>query len=226
LLEKLFAWSDGSGDLAQRFDLDELLTTVAVYWFCGNVAATLRIYQENARQPLRFGSDERAGLPLSYARFPKEIINPPREWVERVFNVARWTEMPVGGHFAALEQPRSLATDIHRGGEGMQKSMVMALLLACGTVQAAEWVSVDKQKSGMETFVDVSSIHVEGGIRRFSTKGVPQPKTKKGPVGYTDKWLDYFLALESINCDDGTYRVESKVAYWDDGTTLDAPEEA
>jgi hypothetical protein len=44
---------------------------------------------------------------------------------------------------------------------------------------------------------------------------VPPPKTKRGPVGYTDKWLDYFLARESINCDDATYRVESKVAYWD-----------
>jgi hypothetical protein len=40
-------------------------------------------------------------------------MNPPREWVERVFNVARWTEMPVGGHFAALEQPRALVGDIH-----------------------------------------------------------------------------------------------------------------
>jgi pimeloyl-ACP methyl ester carboxylesterase len=114
LLEKFFAWSDGSGDLTQRFDLDELLTNVAVYWFSGNVAATLRMYQENARQPLQFGSGERIGPPLSYARFPKEIVNPPREWVERVFNVARWTEMPVGGHFAALEQPRALASDIHK----------------------------------------------------------------------------------------------------------------
>jgi pimeloyl-ACP methyl ester carboxylesterase len=113
LLEKFFAWSDGSGDLIQRFDLDELLTNVAVYWFSGNVAATLRMYQENARQPLRFSSGERIIPPLSYARFPKEIISPPREWVERVFNVARWTEMPVGGHFAALEQPRALASDIH-----------------------------------------------------------------------------------------------------------------
>ncbi len=113
LLEKFFAWSDGSGDLTQRFDLDELLTNVAVYWFSGNVAATLRIYQENAREPLRFDSGERVTPRLSYARFPKEIISPPREWVERVFNVARWTEMPVGGHFAALEQPRALAIDIH-----------------------------------------------------------------------------------------------------------------
>jgi pimeloyl-ACP methyl ester carboxylesterase len=113
LLEKFFAWSDGGDELTQRFDLDELLANVSVYWFSGNVAATLRIYEENARQPLRFDSGERIRPPLCYARFPKEIINPPREWVERVFNVVRWTEMPVGGHFAALEQPRALARDIH-----------------------------------------------------------------------------------------------------------------
>lgn len=113
LLEKFFAWSDGGDDLTQRFDIDELLTNVSVYWFSGNVAATLRMYEENARQPLRFGTGERIVPPLSYASFPKEIINPPREWVERAFNVVRWTEMPLGGHFAALEQPRALATDIH-----------------------------------------------------------------------------------------------------------------
>jgi pimeloyl-ACP methyl ester carboxylesterase len=77
------------------------------------VSATLRMYRENARQPLRFGFGERITPPLSYARFPKEIVNPPREWIGRVSNVIRWTEMPVGGHFAALEQPRALANDIH-----------------------------------------------------------------------------------------------------------------
>lgn len=40
-------------------------------------------------------------------------MHPPREWVERVFHVARWTEMRAGGHFAALEQPLALARDIH-----------------------------------------------------------------------------------------------------------------
>jgi pimeloyl-ACP methyl ester carboxylesterase len=113
LLEKFYAWSDGSGELTERFDLDELLTNVSVYWFSGNVAATLRMYEENARQPLRFGSGERIRPSLAYARFPKEIVTPPREWVERVFKVVRWTEMPAGGHFAALEQPRALAVDIH-----------------------------------------------------------------------------------------------------------------
>jgi len=31
---------------------------------------------------------------------------------ERFFNVQRWTEMPAGGHFAAMEQPALLAADI------------------------------------------------------------------------------------------------------------------
>jgi hypothetical protein len=58
MLEKFFAWSDGNAELTHRFDLDELLTNVSVYRFSGNVAARLRIYQENAREPLRFGPGE------------------------------------------------------------------------------------------------------------------------------------------------------------------------
>jgi pimeloyl-ACP methyl ester carboxylesterase len=119
LLEKFFAWSDGAGELTERFDLDELLTNLSIYWFSGNVASTLRMYEENSREPLRFDSGERIIPPLSFALFPKEIINPPREWVARVFTVARWTEMPVGGHFAALEQPRALAIDIHEAFSGL-----------------------------------------------------------------------------------------------------------
>ena len=38
--------------------------------------------------------------------------HPPRKTGERNFQVARWTEMPRGGHFAALEEPRLLAEDI------------------------------------------------------------------------------------------------------------------
>jgi hypothetical protein len=108
----------------------------------------------------------------------------------------------------------------------MPRITLLALLLASSAVRAAEWVSVDTQKNGMESFVDISSIRVEGGIRRFWTKDVPLPKTMRGPVGNTDKWLSYLLAREAINCDDETYRVESKEAYWDDGTNLSAPEES
>ena len=36
----------------------------------------------------------------------------PRAWAERAYNIRRWTEMPAGGHFAAMEEPAALAADI------------------------------------------------------------------------------------------------------------------
>jgi pimeloyl-ACP methyl ester carboxylesterase len=51
-------------------------------------------------------------VPSAFALFPKDISQPPREWAERFFNVQRWTEMPRGGHFAAMEEPELLAEDI------------------------------------------------------------------------------------------------------------------
>ena len=51
-------------------------------------------------------------VPAAFALFPKDISQPPREWAERYFNVQRWTEMPRGGHFAAMEEPELLAADI------------------------------------------------------------------------------------------------------------------
>ena len=50
--------------------------------------------------------------PAAIAAFPGEISWPPREWAERSYNVCRWTEMPRGGHFAALEEPELLAEDV------------------------------------------------------------------------------------------------------------------
>ena len=113
LLEKFYLWSDGAGELADKFEIDELLANLSIYWFSRNAGATLRIYRENAREPLRFDRGQRIVPPLCYARFPREILNPPREWVERAYTVDRWSVMPRGGHFAALEQPALLARDIH-----------------------------------------------------------------------------------------------------------------
>jgi hypothetical protein len=100
---------------------------------------------------------------------------------------------------------------------------VLALLLACDTARAADWVSVGRTDNGYRSFVDTSSIKIDGSVRKFWAKGVPPPKTVSAPGGNTTKWLSYFLNLEAINCDENAYRVESKVAYFDDGTTLSTP---
>ena len=44
--------------------------------------------------------------------FPREIRHPPRSFAEQAYNIQRWTEMPRGGHFAALEVPGLLADDV------------------------------------------------------------------------------------------------------------------
>jgi microsomal epoxide hydrolase len=70
------------------------------------------MYYENQRKLWVMGRDELVRVPSGMALFPQEISRPPREWAERSYNVCRWTEMPRGGHFAALEEPELLAEDI------------------------------------------------------------------------------------------------------------------
>ena len=42
----------------------------------------------------------------------KVSLVPPRKWLEAQLNLTRYTEMPRGGHFAALEQPELLVADV------------------------------------------------------------------------------------------------------------------
>lgn len=112
IVEKFLSWTDCDGDLEAVIPLDVLLTDISVYWFGNTIDASLRLYKENRLQPLVFAPGARVDVPLAVAVFPKELPMPPRSWVERVFRVDRWTEMPRGGHFAALEQPEFLAEDI------------------------------------------------------------------------------------------------------------------
>lgn len=76
------------------------------------IYSSFRVYYEGRKAPLHFTTDDFVHPPCAFAHFPKEILFPPREWVERGYNVQRWTEMPGGGHFAAAEQPQLLAEDL------------------------------------------------------------------------------------------------------------------
>ena len=57
--------------------------------------------------------DSGVTVPMGYAAFPREILRPPRSVAEKVYtDIRRWTAMPKGGHFAAMEQPEALAREI------------------------------------------------------------------------------------------------------------------
>ena len=65
--------------------------------------------------------DEKITVPSGFAVFPKELARPPREWAERAYNVKRWTPMPSGGHFAAMEKPQLLVDDIRAFFRGLRQ---------------------------------------------------------------------------------------------------------
>jgi pimeloyl-ACP methyl ester carboxylesterase len=112
LLEKFRTWADCDGDLSRSFRLDDLVTNVTLYWMTQTIGSSMRMYRDNNKAPLHFGREDFVRPPTAFAHFPKEIPTSPRSWVRRGFNLQRWTEMPRGGHFAAMEQPQLLAEDV------------------------------------------------------------------------------------------------------------------
>jgi pimeloyl-ACP methyl ester carboxylesterase len=119
VVDKFWAWSDHGGNLENRFTKDELLTNIMLYWVTQAMPSSTRIYfesQHNQPRPAAMTEFQSTGkpAPMGFALFPKEINVPPRTWVERSMGgtLIHWTEMPRGGHFAALEQPQLLADDI------------------------------------------------------------------------------------------------------------------
>jgi pimeloyl-ACP methyl ester carboxylesterase len=121
ILEKFRSWSDCHGDLSTSFSRDDLLTNIMIYWVTQTIDSSFFPYYDLANAgALRWMSEGVKGwlgskeVPVGFALFPKDITNPPREWVERFFNVQHWTEMPRGGHFAALEEPELFVKDLRK----------------------------------------------------------------------------------------------------------------
>ena len=111
IVEKFRAWSDCGGDVEERFTKDELLTNVTIYWATQTIRSSFLPYYEGQGGPSG-GAWPRVEVPTGVAIFPKDIVPAPRDYGERIFDVRRWTEMPRGGHFAAMEEPELLAEDL------------------------------------------------------------------------------------------------------------------
>ena len=112
IVEKFRTWSDCDGDVERRFTKDQLLTNVMLYWVPETANSSCRLYYETIHADKFPPTGFRVEVPTGCAIFPRELIKPPRVWADRVFNVQRWTRMPAGGHFAAMEEPRALVDDI------------------------------------------------------------------------------------------------------------------
>ena len=117
IIEKWRTWADTGGDIESRFTKDELLTNIMIYWATASITSSTRIYYETRHNPRNRG---RVEVPTAIAIFPTEIFFAPRKWVEGWYNVQQWTEMPRGGHFAAMEEPELYVEDVRKFFRGLR----------------------------------------------------------------------------------------------------------
>ena len=116
IIEKFNSWSDTIGDdVESAHSKDALLTNIMIYVATGTFNTASWIYYGRREEGGRVlcPDGKRVEVPTGCALFPKEFLEwAPRSYVERLYNVTHWSEMPRGGHFAAMEEPELLAADL------------------------------------------------------------------------------------------------------------------
>ncbi|WP_018219269.1 epoxide hydrolase family protein [Salinispora pacifica] len=116
--EKFREWADPASWERGAIDRDRVLDIVSIYWFTATAGSSAQHYYEGARDlaPAAAGArPDPLKVPVGVAVFPHDILLPIRRFAQRdIPNIAHWTEFDRGGHFAALEQPELITSDIRR----------------------------------------------------------------------------------------------------------------
>ncbi|WP_267395740.1 MULTISPECIES: alpha/beta fold hydrolase [unclassified Sphingomonas] len=122
ILEKFGAWADvprdtqGRPDLWKAFDEDLLLTNIMLYLVEGSFITSTWMYRGRVLEGSgEFPAGTRIKVPTGVAAFPDPVFPPPpHSQAGKTYKIVQWTDMEVGGHFAALEQPERLLSDMRR----------------------------------------------------------------------------------------------------------------
>lgn len=93
--------------IADALDVDAFLTNLSLMYFTGTVGSSMRLYTEGDQWGAALPS---SGIPTACAVFPGDSTI--RAIAEQQNTLVRWTEFDRGGHFAALEAPDLLVTDL------------------------------------------------------------------------------------------------------------------
>ncbi|AYC36157.1 epoxide hydrolase family protein [Streptomyces griseorubiginosus] len=113
IYEKYQSKTDNNGLAEDALSVDDILDTISLYWFTNSAASSARIYWENKSRTF---AGPKVTLPVAVTVFPKDIPRVPRSWIEHTYdNLIHYGEADKGGHFAALEQPETLVSEIRTG---------------------------------------------------------------------------------------------------------------
>jgi len=118
IVEKFWSWCDHGGHPEDVISRQRLLDNVMHYWLPAAGASSARLYWQSFR---RLGRDAEVTVPMGGSIFPKEIFRASRRWAERRFtDIRHWNELPVGGHFAAFEQPTTFVDEVRAAFRSMR----------------------------------------------------------------------------------------------------------
>jgi len=104
--EKWHSWSD-----VTPTD-DFLCATLTLYWITQSITSSMRDYWDNRWHPL---DPTYVSTPTAFGVFAHQTVPEgelPRSYLERLYNIQRWTVFPRGGHFAPAEEPAAVAGDL------------------------------------------------------------------------------------------------------------------
>lgn len=117
IIEKLHSWSDSGGDLESVFSRQDVLDWVTAYWVTGAIGTSFAPYSHRARPGA-------ITVPTAFTMFPRDLVNAPRSFAARFFDVRSYTVALGGGHFDAWERPDDYIAGVraaiaHRQTTGM-----------------------------------------------------------------------------------------------------------
>jgi pimeloyl-ACP methyl ester carboxylesterase len=104
LIARAFAGNPGG------ISREDFLDNATLYWLTNTGISSARLYWENKRG---FFDVKGVQVPTAISVFPDELYECPRSWAERAYpKLIHYNRLPVGGHFAAWEQPALLTQEI------------------------------------------------------------------------------------------------------------------
>ena len=114
LVEKFHEWVD-----TDHYDMpdNEVLTFVMMHWMQG-VTPGIRFYKAAFAEQGPYSLDKAfktySATPVGLSTFLKEGVFPPLDWAKHVSNLQWHKDHLVGGHFASVEQPELLVSDLRQ----------------------------------------------------------------------------------------------------------------
>ena len=119
IYEKFQSKTDNDGLAEDALGIDDMLDAISLYWFTNSAASSARIYWENRSATM---AGPKLTLPVAVTVFPRDIPRMPRSWIEDTYrNLIHYGEAEKGGHFAALEQPEILVSEIRAGLRSLRR---------------------------------------------------------------------------------------------------------